>query len=98
MRRLGGAADEEPGAGQKHQRESDLSDDEGVAGNEPPAARTFARAERSELSVTAGSLDDPNLIKPTLHIFVQQKCAWLHLDKVLPSFDRYPPGGEDREF
>ncbi len=59
---------------------------------------TFARPERNELSVTAGSLDDPNLIKPTQHIFAQQKCAWLHLDEVLPSYDRYPPGGEDREF
>ena len=59
---------------------------------------TFGRAERNELSVAAGSLDDPNLIKPAQDIFVQQKCAWLHLDEALPAHDRYPPGAEDREF
>jgi hypothetical protein len=59
---------------------------------------TFARGGRNEMNVTAGSLDNPNVIQPMQHIFSEQKCAWLHLDDALPSYDRYPPGGEDREF
>ena len=59
---------------------------------------TFSRAERDELSVTAGSLDDPNAIQPTVHIFVEQKCGWFDAHDRLPLYDRYPPGGEDREY
>ncbi len=59
---------------------------------------TFARTIRDELSVTAGSLDNPDLIEPTQQIFVQQKCGWMHLDEVMPAYERFPPGGDDREF
>ena len=58
---------------------------------------TFARPGRDEISIQAGSLDDPNVVSPTEHIFVEQRCAWLKFDDGLPIHDRYPPGGEDRE-
>ena len=59
---------------------------------------TFARPDRGEMSVLAGSLDDSNVICPSVHIFTEQQCDWARLDDGLPSYDRYPPGGEDREF
>ena len=58
---------------------------------------TFARPDRDEMSVFAGSLDNPNDISPSKHVFAEQRCEWLHLDDGLPSHDRFPPGGEDRE-
>ena len=58
---------------------------------------SFARPDRIEMSVLAGSLDDPSVIQPSEHIFVVQRCSWLHVDDGLPSFDRFPPGDEDRE-
>jgi hypothetical protein len=58
---------------------------------------TFARPDRDEMNVLAGSLDNSNVISPSVHIFAEQQCEWLHFDDGLPSYDRYPPGGEDRE-
>ena len=58
---------------------------------------SFARPDRDEITVLAGSLDDPNVITPSEHIFAEQQCDWLHLNDGLPSHDRFPPGGEDRE-
>jgi hypothetical protein len=49
------------------------------------------------MSVLAGTLDNPNVFQPSEHIFVEQRCGWLHVDDGLPSYDRFPPGGEDRE-
>jgi hypothetical protein len=59
---------------------------------------TFARPDRNEMSVLAGSLDNSSVIQPSEHIFVEQRCNWLHVDDGLPSYDRFPPGYEDREF
>ena len=56
------------------------------------------RPDRNEMSVLAGSLDNSSVIQPSEHIFVEQRCNWLHVDDGLPSYDRFPPGYEDREF
>jgi hypothetical protein len=58
---------------------------------------SFARRDKAEMCVFAGSLDDPDAIEPSAHIFAEQRCAWLRLDDGLPSHARFPPGGEDRE-
>jgi hypothetical protein len=58
---------------------------------------TFARPARKEISVLAGSLDDPNLIEPQMHIFTDHRVAWLHNADRLPRYKRFPPGDENRE-
>jgi hypothetical protein len=58
---------------------------------------TFARPDRDEMSVLAGSLDNPSVARPSEHIFVEQCCAWLQVADGLPAHDRFPPGYEDRE-
>jgi hypothetical protein len=58
---------------------------------------SFARPDRDEITVFAGSLDNPNVISPSVHIFAEQQCEWLRLNDGLPCHDRFPPGGEDRE-
>lgn len=61
------------------------------------SAISFARPGRGETSVLVGSLDDPNAVHPSEHIFVEQRCTWLHMDDGLPVHDRFPPSDEDRE-
>jgi hypothetical protein len=58
---------------------------------------SFTRLDRDEITVLAGSLDNPNVISPSEHIFANHQCEWLQLNDGLPSHDRFPPGGEDRE-
>lgn len=58
---------------------------------------TFARLMWNETCVAAGSLDDPNDIKPRKHIFTDHQVAWLHIDDGLPRYGRFPPDLEDRE-
>jgi hypothetical protein len=58
---------------------------------------TFAWPERGEINLSVGSLDDPAVVRPSEHIFAEQRCAWLRLDDGLPAHDRYAPGDQDRE-
>ncbi len=58
---------------------------------------SFARPNRGEISVFAGTLDDPHNLKPTAHFFTDHQFAWLRLDDGLPRHARFPPGAEDRE-
>ena len=58
---------------------------------------SFARPNRGEISVFAGSLDDPHHLAPTAHAFAEREFAWLHLDDGLPRHPRHPPGNEDRD-
>lgn len=43
------------------------------------------------IGVTSGSLDDPSLFKPQMHIFVASKQDWLRLDDGLPQYEAGPP-------
>lgn len=45
------------------------------------------------VAVKAGTLDDPNLYKPTADIFVRSAAAWDHMDAALPKFETCPPMG-----
>ena len=41
--------------------------------------------------ITAGSLDDPSLYKPTLDIFTSSAQPWDHMNPVLAKFPKMPP-------
>ena len=41
-------------------------------------------AFEGEVDVTAGSLDDPELARPELHLFARGQLSWLHLADDLP--------------
>ena len=43
------------------------------------------------LMITAGSLDDPSLYKPTLDIFTSSAQPWDHMDPALTKFPKMPP-------
>ncbi len=58
---------------------------------------TFARPSRNEISVFAGSLDEPDDLTPTAHAFYDHHFAWLDLTDEAPRYPRHPPGNEDRD-
>lgn len=58
---------------------------------------SFARPPRGEISVFAGTLDDPDGIAPTGHAFYDHHFAWMEIDDGLPRYARHPPGNEDRD-
>jgi hypothetical protein len=41
--------------------------------------------------ITAGSLDDPSLYKPTLDIFTASAQPWDHMNPALAKFPKMPP-------
>ena len=43
------------------------------------------------LAVTSGSLDDPGLFRPSMHIWISSKQPWLKLDDGLPQFAEAAP-------
>ena len=43
--------------------------------------------------ITAGSLDDPSLYKPTLDIFTASAQPWDHMNPALAKFPKMPPMG-----
>lgn len=43
------------------------------------------------VDLTAGSLDDPDLLEPSFHLFVRSSVRWLHLDDGLPTHQVKPP-------
>jgi len=44
-----------------------------------------------------GSLDDPNVVEPSEHIFAVQSSNWLRLDDDMWAHARFPRGEEDCE-
>lgn len=52
----------------------------------------FSRRESAGvMGVTSGSLDDPSLFKPQMHIYVASKQPWLVIDDGLPQYQGAPP-------
>ncbi|MFP2770123.1 GFA family protein [Oceanisphaera sp. KMM 10153] len=48
----------------------------------------FRRSMTPEtIDVTLASLDDPSVIAPQYHIWMQSKIDWLRIDDTLPCFD-----------
>lgn len=58
---------------------------------------TFARPSRQEISVFAGSLDQPDNLAPTAHAFYDHHFTWLELADEAPRYPRHPPENEDRD-
>lgn len=44
------------------------------------------------VGVTAASLDDPTLFRPTMDIFTASAQPWARMDLSLPKFEQMPPG------
>jgi hypothetical protein len=40
--------------------------------------------------VTLGTLDDPSVLPPTMHIFVADKLPWVAIGDQLPQYDTVP--------
>jgi len=45
------------------------------------------RNEPREVSINAGTLDDPSLAPPRKHIWVSSRLAWFRFDDGLPTFE-----------
>lgn len=43
------------------------------------------------MGATSGSLDDPSLFKPEMHMWMASKQPWVRLDDGLPQYDGAPP-------
>ncbi|MBN9217801.1 MAG: GFA family protein [Mesorhizobium sp.] len=52
----------------------------------------FSRRDSAGIiGVTTGSLDDPSLFRPQMHIFTASKQAWVQIDDGLPQYEAGPP-------
>jgi hypothetical protein len=51
-----------------------------------PAVPWGTFALENEIDVTLGSMDDPSLLKPTSHIWMQDELPWLQVADGLPQF------------
>jgi len=69
--------------GEKHKRGFCPECGSRITGAEQETPRDF-------LAVTASSLDDPSLFKPSADIFVSHAQMWDLLDPALPKFKEYP--------
>ena len=45
---------------------------------------TFRYLDSTWISVTIGSLDDPDAVRPTEHAGIESQLAWVHVDDGLP--------------
>jgi hypothetical protein len=52
----------------------------------------FSRREAAGImGLTSGSLDDPSLFRPQMHIFTNSRQPWVKLDDGLPQYPEGPP-------
>jgi hypothetical protein len=49
--------------------------------------------EKETLDVAAGTLDEPDTLAPTDHIFVKSRRRWMPLGDGLPAYHEWPPKG-----
>ncbi len=61
------------------------------------SSMTFARPDRGEISVFAGTLDEPHDIEPQFHIFTDHQFSWLRIADDKPGYARFARGYEDRD-
>jgi hypothetical protein len=50
-----------------------------------------ARPGAGVIGITAGSLDDPALFRPTMHIWTSSRQPWIDLDDGLPQYEAGAP-------
>lgn len=53
--------------------------------------RSVPSASPNIAAVKAGTLDDPELFAPALHIWTSRKLAWVSIPEGLPQFPKGPP-------
>jgi len=52
----------------------------------------FSRRDRQGVvGVTTGSLDDPSVFRPQMHIFTASRQPWVVIDDGLPQYEGAPP-------
>jgi hypothetical protein len=51
---------------------------------------SFSRDGSEEISIASGSFDNPNVLDPSFHIFVDSKCEWLQIADSLPKHAKFP--------
>jgi hypothetical protein len=52
----------------------------------------FSRRERAGIiGLTSGSLDDPSLFRPQMHMYTASRQPWVKLDDGLPQHEGAPP-------
>ena len=44
----------------------------------------------ARLAVSLATLDDPDALRPDMHIWISEKLAWVHIDDGLPQFEQGP--------
>jgi hypothetical protein len=49
------------------------------------------RASNKVMGLTVGSLDDPSVFRPMLHMWTSSRQPWVRLDDELPQYDEVPP-------
>lgn len=49
------------------------------------------RASAGIMGLTTGSLDDPSVFRPQMHIFTASKQPWVEIDDGLPRHEAAPP-------
>jgi hypothetical protein len=54
-------------------------------------SRLFGGATDEGQGILAGSLDDPSLFRPKVHIWTSDAQPWDQMDPKLPKFEKYPP-------
>jgi hypothetical protein len=45
------------------------------------------------IDVQSGTLDEPELLPPRVHVQAAERLGWMKTAHELPAFDRYPPQG-----
>ncbi|MGN6773009.1 MAG: GFA family protein [Rhizobiaceae bacterium] len=49
------------------------------------------RLSNGVVGVGSGTLDEPSLFRPQMHIFASMKQPWIVLDDGLPQYEEWPP-------
>ena len=43
------------------------------------------------VTVQVGSMDDPNIVEPSMAVYARTRPHWDHMDATMPSFEAMPP-------
>lgn len=56
---------------------------------------TYEREGSAELDVTVASMDEPESVRPTHHVYTSSQASWLHLDDDMIGYERLRTDPED---
>ena len=49
-----------------------------------------------DIWLTIGTLDHPEAVTPQGHQFIEEKIPWVRLDDGLPRYNKFSPGGKEK--